>query len=205
MKRMVVGFCIVAVTLMPAYGRATGEPSAQAACALTEANSPAVRGIRLGMGVDQLAALFPGSSKRREIRDALDRAKASNGNELVTLIFDPAMDGGGDRFAGVVSVSARVHGGHVVAFNVFYAGTAWGSIDEWVGKLAEAYGLPTAARWVAGPSESPNKVLACNGIEVEAALQGGGSSIAVRNAAQIKGADDRTNAAEERKRREFKP
>ena len=205
MKRMVVGLCIVAAALMPAYARVERGPQSQAACALTEANSPAVRGIRLGMGADQLAALFPGSAKRREMRDALEKAKASAGSEPVMLIFDPATDGGGERFAGVVSVSARVQGGRVVAFHVFYAGTAWGSIDEWVGKLAEAYGLPTAARWAAGPGESPNKVLACNGIEVEAALQGGGSSIAVRNTAQLKGADDRTSAAEERKRREFKP
>ena len=201
MNRMVVGFCIVALTLIPAYARMRGEPQAQPACGLTESNSPAVRGIRLGMGVDQLVALFPASAKRKEVRDALDRARA--GNEIVQVLFDPTADG--ERFAGVESVGARIYKGHVAAFNVSYVGTTWGSIDEWVAKLAEAYGLPDSSRWAAGPSESPNKVLACNGIEVEAALQGGGSSISVRNRELLRGMGERGSAGEDKRRRDFKP
>jgi hypothetical protein len=58
---------------------------------------------------------------------------------------------------------------------------------------------------VVGPNETPNKVLTCNGIEIEAAIQGGGGSIKIRNTEQVKGGDQGRNPGEEKKRREFKP
>lgn len=204
MKRMVIGFCIIVVTLIPAYAEVTGEPQAQG-CSLTEATAPAVRGIRLGMSVDQLVGLFPGSAKRREMREALEKAKSSTSNEPVVLLFDPAADAGGERFAGVDSVSATVYKGRAIAFHVIYVGTTWRTIDEWVEKVAQSYGLPAAARWETGPNENPSRVLGCSGVEIEAAIQGGGSSISIRNKEALKGMAERLNAADERKRREFKP
>jgi hypothetical protein len=204
MKRIVIGFCIVIVMLVPAYATVMGEPPAQG-CNLTEANAPAVRSLRLGMTVDQLVGLFPGSAKRKEMQEALGKAKAATGNEPVILAFDPAADAGGQAFAGVDSVSASVYKGRVIAFTVTYVGTSWRTIDEWVGKLAQSYGLPAAARWEAGPNENPNRVLGCSGIEIEAAIQGGGSSISIRNKEALKGMSERLNATDESKRREFKP
>ncbi|MFL6273562.1 MAG: hypothetical protein ACJ74G_00005 [Blastocatellia bacterium] len=204
MKRIVIGFCMVIVMLIPAYTEVTGEPSAQG-CSLTEASAPAVRSLRLGMSVDQLVGLFPGSAKRKEIKEALEKVKASTSNEPMMLAFDPAADAAGQAFAGVDSVSASVYKGRVIAFNVVYVGTTWRTIDEWVEKVAQTYGLPAAARWEAGPNENPNRVLGCSGIEIEAAIQGGGSSIRVRNKDALKGMSERLNAADESKRREFKP
>ena len=204
MKRLVIGFCIIVVSLIPASAKVTGEPPAQG-CSLTEATAPAVRSIRLGMSVDQLVGLFPGSAKRKEIREALEKARASTGNEPVMLAFDPAADAGGERLAGVDSVSASVYKGRVIAFNVVYVGTTWRTIDEWVEKLAQTYGLPAAARWAACPNENPNRVLGCSGIEIEAAIQGGGSSIGIRNREALKGMAEGLNAADESKRRQFKP
>ena len=203
MKRMVIGFCIIVVTLIPAYAEVTGEPQAQG-CSLTEATAPAVRGIRLGMSVDQLVGLFPGSAKRREMREALEKARSSTSNEPAVLVFDPAADAG-ERFAGVDSASASLYKGRVIAFNVVYVGTTWRTIDEWVEKLAQTYGLPAAARWAAGPNENPNRLLGCSGIEIEAAIQGGGSSIGIRNREAFKGMAEGLNAADESKRRQFKP
>src|SRR4051794_16657542 len=121
MKRIVIGFCIVIVMLIPAYTEVTGEPPAQG-CSLTEASAPAVRGLRLGMSVDQLVGLFPGSAKRKEMREALEKVKASTSNEPMMLAFDPAADAGGQAFAGVDSVLASVYRGRVIAFNVVYVG-----------------------------------------------------------------------------------
>jgi len=204
MKRILIGLCIVAVTLIPAYARGTGEPPAQG-CNLTEANAPAIRSLRLGMSVDQLVGLFPGSTKRKELREALEKVKASTSNEPMVLAFDPVADAAGQAFVGVDAVSASVYKGRVIAFTVAYIGTSWRTIDEWVGKLAQSYGLPAAARWEAGPNENPSRVLGCSGIEIEAAIQGGGSSISIRNKEAFKGMSERLNAADESKRREFKP
>src|SRR5437763_14678952 len=100
MKRIVIGFCIIVVTLIPASADVTGEPPAQG-CNLTEATAPAVRSLRLGMSVDQVVGLFPGSAKRKEIREALEKVRASTGNEPGMLALAPAAAAGGERFAGV--------------------------------------------------------------------------------------------------------
>ena len=173
--------------------------SSQGRCALTEATAPTVRGIKLGMTAQQVVDLFPAVIKRREMKDDIARAKAG-GSEIVYLAFEPAGDGGGDRFAGVASVVTGVQKNRVVDFNITYTGTSWGSIDEWIGKLAEAFKLPSAREWVAGPSENPNKVLKCSGIEIEAANQGGGCSVRVRTAESH---SDHTSSGENNK--QFKP
>jgi hypothetical protein len=157
------------------------------------------------MSLEQLLALFPGSSKRKEMKDAIDRAKSANSGEVVYLSFLPATDASGDRFAGIDSVSAGIYKGRVMDFSVVYVGPTWRTIDEWVMKLSESFNLPGVQEWMVGPNENPNKVLKCGGIEIEAAIQGGGGSIQVRNTESLKGMQERDIGEEERRRRVFKP
>ena len=201
MKKLAIASLTLASMTMSAYSQAPNQPG----CSLTEATSPSIRGLRLGMTTQQLLALFPSSTKRREIKDALERAKAATGEEAVYLGFEPATDAVNGQFADVGSVSAGLHKGKAVDLEIQYVGPAWGSIDEWVGKLSETLQLPGAQSWGVGPSETPNKVLKCNGIEIEARIQGGGGSVRVRNTALFRGLEERANAAEERRRRDFKP
>lgn len=175
----------------------TSQNIVQSRCNLSEASAPSVHGVRLGLGTDQLVALFPGSSNKREIKDAVAKAKAADASETVYLTFDAGS--GGD------SISAGVNKGRVVDFTAVYVGPSWSTVDEWIGKLAETFKLSAAGEWVAGPDEAPNKILKCNGVEIEAAIQGGGASIRVRNTEYTRGVDERNAAGEEKKRREFKP
>jgi hypothetical protein len=171
-------------------------------CRLTAENAPTVRGLRLGMTPDQLQALFPAGAKRKEIRDAYQKAQATTDIEPVYLTFDPAVDSGKEQFTGVDSVTVGLLNGKVVDFAVLYGGATWGAIDVWVAKLVETFKLPDAQSWTVGPSETPNKVLSCDGIEIEASVQGGSASIRIL----LKGMrPDRANAAEEKRRREMKP
>ena len=202
MKRMVLAFFAFAVITIPAPVQVAGQQPAQSRCSLTETSSPSVRGIRLGMNTEQVLALFPGISKKNEMKDAVEKAKTATRDETVYLSFDPATDASGDKFAGVDSVSVGLSKGRVVDFSVQYGGPSWRTVDEWVGKLSESFNLPGAQNWAVGPNESPNKVLKCAGIEIEAAIQGGGGSIRIRNTA---GAEERPAAGEAKKRREFKP
>jgi hypothetical protein len=179
MNKVVTALLATAFIIAPVRVQAVCQPIAQSRCNLSEANFPSVRGVRLGVTAEQLLALFPGASKRKEIKDALERAKTST-NEAVYLGFDPA-DGSKEQFAGVDSISAGLHRSRVADFTVMYGGQIWTSIDEWVSKLSETLGLPGLQYWVPGPSENPNKVLKCSGIEIEAALQGGSASIRIRN------------------------
>ncbi|MFY9610935.1 MAG: hypothetical protein WAU45_20280 [Blastocatellia bacterium] len=200
MSKIVRAFFTLVFVTLSAYSQA---PS-QYGCSLTEANSPSVRGLRLGMTIDQLQALFPGGVKRKEIKDALEKAKAATASEPVYLSFNPAVDSGKEQFAGVDSVSVGLLKGRVTDFGVGYVGAMW-TTDEWVAKLSESFGLPALSAWTVGPSENPNKVLKCDGIEIEASTQGGSASIRIRNTKALAGNEDKANAAEEKRRRETKP
>jgi hypothetical protein len=202
MKRIILSFFCVALTMSLAYVEVKAQQPAQSNCMLTTANSPAVRDIKLGMSVQQLLALFPAANKRKEIKDALDKARGTTGNEIVYLPFDPITDSSGERFSGIESVLVGVSKGQVVDFNVSYVGTTWRTVDEWIDKLSETLGLPKAKGWGFSPNENPSKILKCKGIEVEAGIQGGGSSIRVYSTEQMM---EERKAGEEKKRREFKP
>jgi len=205
MKKSVIATLIVAWITIPLYGKVTGLQPAQSKCPATEADSPSVRGVRLGMTLDQVLALFPAAIKRKEAKPVIEKAKAANSGETVYISFDPATDSGKQQFVGVDAVSVGTYKGRVVDFSVQYLGPTWKNIDDWIGKLSEAFNLPLAQEWLAGQNESPNKVLKCGGIEIEGAVQGGSGSIRIRNTEYLKGMDERANAQEERKRRGFKP
>jgi len=203
-KRVIALFTLVVVTIST-YSQAAG----QSKCTLTETNSPSVRGLRLGMSTQELLALFPGSAARwakqpKDVREAREKAMAQTNSEPAFLAFEPA-DAAKDRFSGVDSVSIALYKDRVVEYTVQYTGTVWTSIDEWIGRLSETLTLPGSRDWEVGPSENPNKVLKCSGVEIEAAIQGGGSSISIRNVQYPKGLGDRSNSGAEQKRREFKP
>ncbi|PYT05261.1 MAG: hypothetical protein DMF60_12570 [Acidobacteria bacterium] len=162
------------------------------------------------MTTQELQALFPGSAARwakepKKAREAREKAMAPTSSEPVSLAFDPATDAAKDQFASVDSVSVALYKGRVTDFSVIYVGTEWNNIDQWVAKVSETLSLPGPREWVVGPSETPNKVLKCSGVEIEAATQGGGSSIRIRNTEYLKGLDDRANTLDEKKRRDFKP
>jgi len=157
------------------------------------------------MSIEQALALFPGSSKRWEMRDAIERARSHSGGETVYLAFDPSADARGESFSGVDSVSVGIYKGRVVDFSVLYLDPAWKNIDEWVAKLAGTLGLPRPADWAAGPDENPNRILKCNGVDIQASVQGSGGSIRVRNTEYMKEMEGRTYSGEEKRRREFKP
>ena len=203
MNRIAIALLTLAAMIPLTYAQQASQPISQPQCGLTEATSPAIRGVRLGMSTEQLLGLFP--ARRRDLPDTIDRIKSAGSGESVRLSFDTVADARGDNFAGVSSVSAGLANNRVTEFTISYAGATWRNIDEWIGKLAESLKLPAARHWVVGPSETPNKVLRCNGIEIEAMIQGGGGSITVRNAEYAKGGEERRNPLEERKRREFKP
>jgi hypothetical protein len=204
MKKIVIACIALMMFVIPATVEVKGQQPVQSRCNLSEANSPNIRGLRLSMTTEQLIALFPGSSRRKEAKDSLDRAKAAAGSEAVYVSFDPLTDATGNQMAGVDSVSVGLHKGRVVDYSVSYSSPTWRTIDEWTGKLSETFGLPRSQDWTAGPNENPNRILKCNGVEIEAALLGGGGSVRVRNTEFLKGGQE-AGGGEERKRREFKP
>jgi hypothetical protein len=205
MKKLSIAFISIALVMMSGMSRASNTPPAQGRCILTEATAPTIRGLKLGMTTYQLLAVFPGITKRIEMKEAIDKAKSVSSVEAVQLAFDPATDGDAQQFVGVDSVAAAVAGGRVVEFGLQYSGATWRTVDEWIAKLSEALKLPDSRDWGTGSNENPNKVLRCDGVEIEAAIQGGGASIRVTNSGYFKAFAEQGKAAEEKKRRDVKP
>ena len=197
MSKRVLALVTLLVLTVSAYSQTT--------CSLTAATAPSVRGLRLAMSTDEVLVLFPGSAKRKEMMAAVEKAKAATGSEPVYLSFYPATDSGKEQFAGVESVSAGFLKGRVADFTVVYGAATWSAIDDWVAKLSETFKLPAAQNWAVGPSENPNKVLRCEGIAMEASIQGGSASIRILSIEVLRAFQDRTTAAEERQRRDMKP
>lgn len=203
-KRVIAFFTIVVATIST-----NSQAQSQSRCYLTENNSPNVRGLRLGMSTQELLALFPGSASRwakdpTKVREARETGMAASSIEPFYVAFEAGTDAPKDQFADVDSVEVGLYKGRVTEFTVVYVGVEWSNIDTWLAKVSETLKLPAPKEWVVGPNETPNKILRCSGIEIEVAIQGGGSSIRIRNMGYLKGVGERTTTNEKR-RREFKP
>lgn len=55
-------------------------------CPLTAAQSPTIRGLRLGMGVEEVLSQFPGSSGDATIRNNLSWGKKNFGHAKFTVL-----------------------------------------------------------------------------------------------------------------------
>jgi hypothetical protein len=198
---------LITMTLVTAslISNAATNSAAQTRCTLTEATAPSIRGLRLGMTVDELLAVFPGIAKKRDMKSVIERAKSTSAADASYLGFDPTTDGDAQRFAGVDSLSAGIYKSRVVDLSVQYVGANWQNIDEWIARLSESFRLPSAQSWTDGQSEAPSKILKCDGIVIEAAVMGGGSAIRLRSTAYDQEAAERAKAAEEKKREAVKP
>ena len=204
MSKLGVAFFSLAFLTASVSSQTPSQRTGAGRCSLTESTSPTVRGLRLGLTTEQLLALFPRATKRTEIKAALDRAKSVTGDEPVWFVFD-ATDADAREFSGVESVSAAVLRGRVVDFSILYGGATWRSIDEWVTKLSTTFNLPGSSEWKVGLDESPNKILNCEQVLIQAAIQGGSASMTIRKADYLKEMQERAAALEEKKRREIKP
>ena len=67
MNKLAIAFVALAFVTISTISQASNPQPALPKCNLTEATAPSVRGLRLGMSTQQLLALFPDSSKRKEM------------------------------------------------------------------------------------------------------------------------------------------
>ena len=212
--RAIITLFTITLALVPSFGTVHAQAPDQQRCTLTVDQSPAVRGIRLGMVTEQVFALFPGSSERPETKNAIASAGGHPNYGVVGLYFQPFTypSAAMERFSGIESISITLFDGRVTDMRVVYAGSssyprgpAWSNVDDFIAKLSEAFALPGAKDWLQ-LSES-TKTLKCNGFDLEASTRGATGSIALRDNAVAYQDIVRQRAAadEEKMRREFKP
>jgi hypothetical protein len=176
----------------------------QGSCELTADQSPAIRGFRLGMTLDQLYELVPEARNDKRVIEALDN---SSRQQLPSMSFLTLSDSPYDalpRFHNVSYVSLRFLNNQLAGLTVQYKWPVWDSANEFIAKLRESLALPAAENWDGG---GPGKSIRCKDFTLNVYTQpnGTGASISINDTTSPRKLDDMRKAVIERARKEFKP
>jgi hypothetical protein len=197
-KLQLIAFMFGMVSIAAAQTSNTGAGTAE--CKLKLAEAPAIRGIRLGMTIDQLLAVFPDSEKNESIRDQLSRSMFGR----ATASINPSSS---STFLGVKYLTLTFFDGELYSFNLHYDGPVWNTGRQFATKVAEALKLPGIEFW--RDLGSSDVYLMCDGFEVTTRMTGGpgSSSISVRNREKdaSKAYREREEAVKDKARNAFKP
>jgi hypothetical protein len=179
-------------------------------CSLKLKQSPAVRGVKLGMKIEDLLEMFPGSADRSDIQHALSKGEGYPHFGVVGIRIGPGEYSTRARFEGIGSYSFLLVDGRVGEYQVQYmpppSGPKWPRPDDFIAKLAATYELPPPANWTTDPNISAVKTLKCDGFQLKASTMNfqGVLTVAVAESPWTTQQERRT-AYEENIRREFKP
>ncbi len=169
MKKTLVAFLVVISSSLAALGQTTYPPPTT--CQLTAVQAPQVRGLRLGMSLDEFLALFPGS--RVEFANQLARFEIPQNYGINSINVNEPARFAGDTFKGISSVQATFIDKQLGGFSLSYQNTHWAHPDEFIDKLGEFFNLPKALTWsITGRGEtSVNKMVRCMGVEFSVGIQ----------------------------------
>jgi len=171
-------------------------------CKLKAAQAPALRGIRLGMNVDQALGVFPGANANEHLRDRLSNPRFG----VVTIMILPGQYGSKDKFVGVRSVDLGFLDGELNFFSFMYNGPSWDSAEQFASSVAESLKLPGIESW---RQNFGGQTLKCEGfqISVQTATENSGNTIQIKNLDTDvdKIVHGREEAIKDASRRAFKP
>lgn len=189
--------------LTSASGQTQSDVPAGQKCSLTLAQSPTIRGLKLGMDVEEVLRQFPGRGSDPTVRTNLLWADKQFGVARFNAPTHPYHSE--SRFAGILQFDFEILDKRVSGFSILYDGPEWRSIDEFVARIAESLNLPGASYWT--PSNLPTlKTLKCAGFEISAWLGSPDShSLRIRDTAAEQIVKDRQIEAKEKARKDFKP
>jgi hypothetical protein len=163
---------------LPVGSAANPAPSSavpqEPACKLALAEAPVVNRIKLGMTVDEVLALFPGSKGDAEVTAALAKT-GTFGNR--SLPITPSKYGNSPDFKNINRISFSLLDGRVSSFTINYNGPQWPDVDKFVDKFLEGRNLPATAQWepYAG-LETQMKTLTCTGFSIRVFSGGEGGN-----------------------------
>ena len=194
---------ILAFLVNSALGQTQSEGRAGERCSLTLAQSPAIRGLKLGMDVEEVLRQFPNSTNDPTIRTAIAWADKEFGVarfSVPTRQHEPE-----SKFAGISGVSFTFLDNRLSSLWVQYAGPEWRSVDEFISRLSEPFNLPGPNSWQ--PANSDNaKTLKCAGFEIRVSAGGPGlNSVLLLNPAVDQIVRNRREEVKEKARQAFKP
>ena len=183
-------------------------PAAQKAiCTLPATQAPDIGGLKVGMKLADVLALFPGSKEDPEVTPDLNRPADPFGSS--NIVINPDKYSSKAKFAGVRQIVINLLDGKVSDFNATYNGPEWKHVDEFVTKFAKAANLPSAEDWEPYVGmDNQLKLLKCDGFEVNVFAGGkGGTSnyVIVKDLGAERTLEERRAKAVEKAQREAKP
>jgi hypothetical protein len=196
---MKIGLLVAVVLgLVSSGGAQTSNASGAGECKLKLAQAPAIRGIRLGMSVEEVLAQIPGSEADSNLLANLSRDYF--GSRKVS-VRPGSYSTSKEKFAGINAIDLHFLDGRLLSFHVQYSGPEWSSREQFAARVAEVLNLPNVAAW----KEIPNGALAltCDGFEISTQP----SLIGMRDTrVDVTGViHEREEVPKEKARRAFKP
>lgn len=183
------------------------EPRTQKAmCTLNTGQAPDIRGLRLGMSVEPVLALFPGSREDAEVNKSLaEPAKFG----LIRLMIRPERYASKENFVGTRNITLAFLDGKLFDITVAVSGSERKHVDELIKQFSEEKNLPAPADWQPYVGlDDKMKTLQCDGFEISVLVTGHGieaNHIRIQDLAADKEWKDRRAKAREKAAREAKP
>src|SRR5262249_42767795 len=147
-------------------------------CSVPLDKAPTIRGLHLGMSVDELLSLFAANNNlKSRVETVLKEAGPAPNYGLATFgidFYSGVSKEAQVKFAGINSFGFKKFDGRVVEINMnnkMYNQRPYPqcTMDEWTAKVANTYSLPGANNWESSPRNDQRK-LKCKELEVEAAI-----------------------------------
>lgn len=188
------------------------------ACQLTLAQAPKFRGIQLGMSLQELLTLFPGSEENPNVKLRLAQAKKLDDRPGIAFFgFDSKqyqnMKETKELFADIAGYHFRIFDDRMVSFTVYFPeyrtdfNWQW-TISAWEKKLSETFNLPVSKDWGdSNRNSNGSSALQCNGFSITAQADGRTSQFTVQETivpTVEEQAQERKQKAMEKIRQEFK-
>jgi hypothetical protein len=159
----------------------------------------------LGMKVDQVLAVFPGSKDDSEIRSDLSKPTPLG---VTNIVVTPEKFGLKDNFPNIRSFTVSFMDGRLLDINAGYSGFEWKHVDDFVARFSEGWALPPIEAWNAYVGmDDQLKTLKCNGFEISVFASKGGNAdhIQMRDLAADKELKERRAKARAKLQKDAKP
>ena len=211
MRRLLTAAILVSGLLVSAVSGGDAQ-TAEQKCSAQLARSLTIRGLRLGMSIEETLALFPGASERQDVKSALANANDHPNYGQARLSFAPgnvSQSVRQTRFEGVSNINVTLFDSRLVSFSVQYpgfegGGYSWKNVDDLISKFAETLRLPEPRYW--NSNDGYTKHLDCGELRVSAFASGNGNgSITIADDSYVKVVEERRSSLYEKRRHEFKP
>lgn len=200
MKHLLTLAMLVA-TASSTYSEPTATPPNQ--CTLKLAQSPAIRGIKLGMKLEQILAWFPIDQENAYLKEMVASRASFPNNGVISFGAAPNQHKVRDQFLGIQSLNFVFVDEQLVRYEVQYGWPDWPELDDFINKLADTFHLPRPGNWTGDPGR---KRLSCAGFQLEALTRDGNARLVVKtNDEPFEIQRQRRAASEEKARRDFKP